>query len=92
MDQNYTPTPAPQTNDTKALVFGILSLAFAGSGLFGIIFGAIAKKNAGAAPEGKAKIGKILGTIGLILGILGIVAWVIFGIVYGATLATLMTL
>ena len=76
-ETTYTPA-APALNSTPILVFGILGLAFACSFYFsflGIIFGAIAGKKAsnfvaqGGVLAGKAKVGKILGKIGLILSI-----------------------
>lgn len=63
-----------ESKSTKALVFGILSLAFAG--LLGLIFGIIGRKNANGyaalSPiglDGKAKVGKILATVGIVVSI-----------------------
>ena len=74
---------------TPILVFGILGLAFACVpyiNFLGIIFSAIAKGkvrqflNAGGVLTGKARVGKILATVGLIVGIVftAIFAIVIF--------------
>lgn len=65
---------------TQSLVFGILSLALTEIGLLGIIFGAIGKSKAKAFAQlndgvvtGKAKVGKILSTLGLVFGIIALV-------------------
>ena len=83
-----------QDNSLKTMIFGIIAIAAGGSGLLGIIFGALAlseaKKYAAAhdgVVDGKAKVGKILGTIGLIFGIIALVCYLISGIVYGCTIA-----
>ena len=77
-----------EKNSTKPLVFGILAFALSGSAIFGIIFGAIAISNAkkfaaanGGVLDGKAKTGKILGTLGLVFGIIALVVYVIYAIV-----------
>ena len=81
MNNNYN---QPAVSSTPALVFGILSLAFSESGLLAIIFGAIARSKAknylaaNGVLDGKAKAGKILGTIGLVFGIISLVVVVIF--------------
>ena len=66
-------------NPVAALVLGICSVVFSGSGIIGIILAIIglvlAKKSD---PEDKkVKAGKILSIIGLILSILGIIAFLI---------------
>ena len=59
------------------MTMGILSIVL--GGIFGVIFGLIAKSKAKqyliitGALDGKAKAGMIMGTIGLILGILSCV-------------------
>ena len=65
---------------TQSLVFGILSLVLSEGGILGIIFGAIGKAKAKAFAEqnggvltGKAKVGKILSTLGLVFGIITLV-------------------
>ena len=77
VETTYVPA-APALSSTPILVFGILALSFACSFYFaflGIIFGAIAKSKLsafvaqGGEVAGKAKVGKILGKIGLIVGI-----------------------
>lgn len=77
VETTYVPA-APALSSTPILVFGILALAFACTFYFsflGIIFGAIAGKKVsafvaqGGELAGKAKVGKILGKIGLIIGI-----------------------
>ena len=66
-------------NASKALTFGILSLAFAGTGILGLIFAIIGmgKAKAFAAETGevtgKAKAGKILSIFGLIGSIIVLV-------------------
>ncbi len=77
-----------EKNSTKPLVFGILALVLCESGILGIIFGAIAISNAkkyaaanGGVLDGKAKTGKILGTLGLVFGIISLVVIVIASIV-----------
>ena len=79
-------------NSTLTLVFGILSwVSFCCYGIFGILFGLAAliignialkkfKENPGLyTGEGNAKIGRVLGIIGLILGLLviGFFVWMI---------------
>ena len=70
---------------TQSLVFGIISLVLAEGGILGIIFGAIGKAKAKAFAEqnggvvtGKAKVGKILSTLGLVFGIIMTVFLVIY--------------
>ena len=70
---------------TQSLVFGIISLVLAEGGILGIIFGAIGKAKAKAFVEqnggvvtGKAKVGKILSTLGLVFGIIMTVLLVIY--------------
>ena len=60
----------------------------------GIIFGAIASSNAkkyaaanNGVVDGKAKVGKILGTLGLVFGIIALVVYIILAIV-GAVAGT----
>ncbi len=72
---------------TQSLVFGILSLVFNEFSILGIIFGAIGKGKAkkfaaenGGVVTGKAKVGKILSTVGLVLGIIGLVCAVIIAL------------
>ncbi|MBO4422703.1 MAG: zinc ribbon domain-containing protein [Clostridia bacterium] len=78
----------PAQNDTPILVLGIVSLAVTlvscGSlGLVGMILGIVAmvkaKKfaEAGGVLEGKAKVGKILGIVGLVIGILATVGFIV---------------
>ena len=76
-----------EDNSTKTMVFGIIAIALCETGIGGIIFGAIAlseaKKYAAAhdgVVSGKAKVGKILGTVGLIVGIVMTVVWIISAI------------
>lgn len=72
---------------TKTMILGIVAIAISELGIPGIILGAIAlgsAKNYVAAYgqlEGKAKVGKILGTVGLIVGIVMTVVWLIYGII-----------
>lgn len=78
----------PQTNPdvegaaTGSLVFGILSLAL--GGILGIIFGKIAQNKANEFQmmtgelTGKAKVGNILGRIGVPVGIATLVFYVIY--------------
>lgn len=73
---------------TQSLVFGILSLVLTECGILGIIFGAIGKAKAKAfaaqndgVVTGKAKVGKILSTLGLVFGIICLVCVVIIAIV-----------
>lgn len=89
MDENMnTPTyqaapqPPAEDNSTKLLIFGILSIAL--SGVIGLVFAILAKKEATKYEQnfgpatGKAKVGKILGTVGLIVSIIATVLWVLF--------------
>ena len=81
------PTP------TKVMVFGIIGLALCGTGIPGIILSAIALRLANAfirangSVFGQAKVGRILGKVGLILGIVMTVFWAIYLIVVIATIA-----
>lgn len=72
------PVAAEGPNSTPILVWGIIGLAFACTFYFsflGIIFSAVAGSKVksfvaqGGVVAGKAKVGKILGKVGLILGI-----------------------
>lgn len=79
------------------LVFGILAIAFASSfylSFLGIIFGAIAAGKVkaytaqGGVIAGKAKVGRILGKVGLILGIVLSVILVIYIIIVAVAAAS----
>lgn len=98
MDENMnTPTyqaapqPPAEDNSTKLLIFGILSVAL--SGIVGIVFAILAKKEATKYEQsfgpatGKAKVGKILGTVGLILSIVTIVIWFAYICCFGCVMA-----
>lgn len=68
----------------QSLIFGIISLVLCDTGILGIIFGAIGKGKAKAFAAqnegvltGKAKIGKILSTLGVVFGIICLVSWVL---------------
>ncbi len=78
----------------QSLIFGIISLVLAEGGILGIIFGAIGKAKAKAFAAqnegivtGKAKVGKILSTLGLVFGIIMTIFWVIYIIVIAAAAA-----
>lgn len=82
---------------TRTLVFGIIALALSECGIFGIIFGAIAlsqaKKYAAANDgvlDGKAKVGRILGLIGLIVGIVMTVIWFIYGALFSTVILSMI--
>lgn len=82
---NAAPVSTIPYNTTPILVFGILALALAGgTGIVGIIFGILTKKKVneylglGGQLTGKAKVGSILGKVGLILGIVMTVFWAIY--------------
>ena len=89
---------SPEEYSKKALIFGILSIALCETIVLGIVFGALAQKNAKAFAEanggvlaGRAKVGKILGLVGLITAIVVGAIYVICGIVVcGAAGATLI--
>ncbi len=73
---------------TQSLVFGILSLLFTELSILGIIFGAVGKSKAKKFAElnegvvtGKAKVGKILSTLGLVFSIICLVVTVILVVV-----------
>ena len=68
----------------KSLIFGILAVALSETVILGVIFGFIARKNAkaygdanGGVIDGKAKVGNILGLVGIILGFVSIIYWII---------------
>ena len=80
-------TPQMEAQSKSVLTFGILAIAFGCSfflSFLGIIFGAIAGRKANefigmcGVLYGRAKVGKILGKIGLILGIVLTVFFVIY--------------
>lgn len=79
---------------SNVLTMGILALAFCGSGLLGIIFGAIGKKKAKAYVDyygettGQVKAGSIMSKIGFIVGIIMTVIWVIYIIIMVAAMAS----
>ena len=87
MNNNYN---QPTVSSTPALVFGILAIAFIESGILAIIFGAIARSKSGqylaayGMYDGKAKTGRILGTIGLVCGIVSTVIVAIVIVIYAA--------
>ena len=68
----------------NVLTMGILALAFMGSGILGIIFGAIGKNKAKAYVDyygettGQVKAGSIMSKIGFIVGIIMTVIWVLY--------------
>lgn len=75
---NAAPVNTVPYNTTPILVFGILAIAFACTfylSFLGIVFGAMTKGKVNAylaqgyALSGKAKVGSILGKVGLIVGI-----------------------
>ena len=78
------PAPVKTVSPSKVLTWGILGLAFAGSGLLGLIFSIIGLKNAklflaeNGALFGQAKVGRILAKVGLILSIVMMVFWLIY--------------
>ena len=80
----YQEDQAQSAQAKSVLTFGILSIAFSWLiALLGVVFGGIAlgKANAYAARypmTGKAKVGKILGIIGIAVGILNGILGVIF--------------
>lgn len=78
---------ASEVQDSLAksiLVFGILSLALSQFGIVGLIFAIITKSKLGryipqyGSPTGKAKVGKILSTVGLIASIVYAVVWTVY--------------
>ena len=75
---------------SNVLTMGILALAFMGSGILGIIFGAIGKNKAKAYVDyygettGQVKAGSIMSKIGFIVGIIMTVIWVLYIILVAA--------
>ena len=69
---------------SNVLTMGILALAFMGSGILGIIFGAIGKNKAKPYVDyygettGQVKAGSIMSKIGFIVGIIMTVIWVLY--------------
>lgn len=88
-------TQVEPPNATKILVFGIISVAV--GTVVGIIFGSIAMHmaqdwmNQGYLLFGKAKVGRILGKVGLILGIVSTVCLTLFIIIYCVLLGYLVS-
>lgn len=87
-EPQYTPVqPAADVNSTPILITGILALALCWTGIGGLICAIICMNKvkqfqaAGGVLAGKAKVGKILGTLGLVFSILYMVFWVIYFIV-----------
>ncbi len=85
----YTPVQQPVVNDpalnaTPILITGILALALCETGIGGLICAIICMSKvkkyqaAGGVIAGKAKVGKILGTLGLVFSILWIVGYCIY--------------
>jgi len=78
---------------SNVLTMGILALAFMGSGILGIIFGAIGKNKAKAYVDyygettGQVKAGSIMSKIGFIVGIIMTVIWVIYIILFAVAMA-----
>ena len=83
----YTPVQPvvndPELNATPILITGILALALCGTGIGGLICAIICLSKvkkfqaAGGVLAGKAKVGKILGTLGLVFSIIAIVSYCI---------------
>ena len=75
---------------SNVLTMGILALAFMGSGILGIIFGAIGKNKAKAYVDyygettGQVKAGSIMSKIGFIVGIIMTVILVLYIILVAA--------
>ncbi len=78
---------------SNVLTMGILALAFMGTGILGIIFGAIGKNKAKAYVDyygettGQVKAGSIMSKIGFIVGIIMTVIWVIYIILFAVAMA-----
>jgi len=78
---------------SNVLTMGILALAFMGSGILGIIFGAIGKNKAKAYVDyygettGQVKAGSIMSKIGFIVGIIMTVIWVLYIILVAVAMA-----
>ena len=74
----------PVVSSKRALVFGILALALSDTGILGIVFGtrAISRSTEYLAAygvyDGKAKTGRVLGTIGLVRGMIYTILYYIF--------------
>lgn len=81
----------PALNSTPILILGIIALALCAYVIPGIICGFICKskvkayQEAGGVLTGKAKVGSILGKVGLILSFVFIGIWLIYLIVIIAT-------
>ena len=90
---NTAPVSVPAPDNTT-LVYGILSLAL--GGIFGIIFGAMAKSKCaaylaqGGTLEGTAKVGYILGKVGFILGIVSTIVLSIYLLIYFVAIGSLI--
>lgn len=96
LNNEVVENPEAESKATKALVWGILGLAMSVWGVIGLIFSIIGKNNAKSYEammgelNAKARVGKILGTIGFILGLIMTIVWgLYFVIIIGAVLAAL---
>ena len=88
------PAGVQTVSASKVLTWGILGLAFAGSGLLGLIFSIIGLKKGklflaeNGSLFGQAKVGRTLAKVGLILSIVMMVFWVIYIAVVGIFVGT----
>ena len=84
----------PALNSTPILVLGILAIALCETVIGGIICGILCSKKvkeyqaAGGVIAGKAKVGSILGKVGLILSIVMAVVWVIYILIFVIAIAS----
>ena len=83
--------PAADDGSGSILTFGILGLALCEVPILGLIFAIMAIKKSGAFAAthggtcyGKAKVGRILGIVGLVASIIMTIYWVVFIIACGA--------
>ena len=85
---------AGTVSPANVLTWGILGLAFAGSGLLGLIFSIIGLKKGklflaeNGSLFGQAKVGRTLAKVGLILSIVMMIFWVIYIAVVGIFVGT----
>lgn len=95
MDNSNYEVQQSSGKGVACLILGICSIVFSCGGIVGIVCAIISmvlSKQMAAVAEltGPAKVGKILGIIGLVMSILGLLFWVLWFILMGVAIASEM--